>query len=184
MRGLLSGAFFATEAFIPLALTSVHGFTPTQAGLALTLGALGWSAASWFQGRMDRPRPALLVLGAVLITAGVAGIAVGTPFWAWSAIPAWIVAGAGMGLAYGTISVLVLNLSAPADQGTNSAALQISDTLGGALGIGVAGALVTGFGADRLGPGLAAAGVLTVVIALVAVVAAIRVTGDEETRHA
>ncbi|MBC6459564.1 MFS transporter [Actinomadura sp. HBU206391] len=184
MRGLMSGAFFATEAFIPLALTSAHGFTPTQAGVVLTFGALGWSASSWVQGRMDRPHRSLIVLGGVLTAIGVAGIAIGTPVYAWSAVPSWIIAGSGMGLTYGGLSVLVLNLSAPLDQGTNSAALQISDTLGGALGIGLAGALVTGFGADRLGPGLAAAGALTMLIAAVAVVAALRVRDGREALDA
>ncbi|MBC6470553.1 MFS transporter [Actinomadura alba] len=184
MRGLMSGAFFATEAFIPLALTSAHGFTPTQAGVVLTFGALGWSASSWVQGRADRPHRSLIVLGALLTTAGVTGIAIGTPVYAWSAVPAWILAGSGMGLTYGGLSVLVLNLSAPRDQGANSAALQISDTLGGALAIGLAGALVTGFGADRLGPGLASAGALTVFIAVIAVAAAIRVRDGRERRDA
>jgi MFS family permease len=184
MRGLQSAAFFSTEAFIPLALTSVHHFSPTQAGVALTLGALGWSVASWLPGRLDRPRRSLIVLGAVLITVGVSGVAIGTPLYGWFAVPAWIVAGAGMGLAYSSVTVLVLNLSTPADQGANSAALQISDTLGSALGIGVAGALVTGFGVQRLAPGLAAAGAFTIVIALVTVVAALRVPDGREGSHA
>ena len=119
----------------------------------------------------------LVLAGAVLITAGVTGIAAVMPLYGWFGIPAWILAGAGMGLAYSSLSVLMLSLSPPAEQGANSAALQISDTLGGALGIGFAGALVTGFGADRLGMGLAAAGVLTAAIALLAVVAAPRVRG-------
>ncbi|MCW2900842.1 MAG: major facilitator superfamily 1 [Streptosporangiaceae bacterium] len=177
MRGLLSGAFFGTEAFIPLTLTSVHGFTPTEAGVTLTTGALGWSLGSWYQAHTRRRHGSLVILGSVLITAGVIGIAAGTPVYGWSAVPAWVVAGSGMGLAYSSVSVLMLDLSAPADQGTNSAALQISDTLGGALCIGVAGALVTGFGTDRLQLGLAVAGALTAGIAAVAVIASFRVSG-------
>ncbi|HEV7936207.1 MAG TPA: MFS transporter [Actinomadura sp.] len=175
-RGLLAGAFFGTEIFIPLALTSLHGFTPTEAGVTLTLGAIGWSTGSWYQGRTARPHHTLVALGSVLITVGIAGIAVGVPVNGWLAVPAWMVAGAGMGLAYSSLSVLTLNLSAPADQGANSAALQISDTLGAALVIGVAGALVTGFGTARLGLGLAVAGALTTVIAVFAVLTALRVS--------
>ncbi|MGH3390000.1 MAG: MFS transporter [Actinomadura sp.] len=180
VRMCLSGAFFGTEAFIPLALTSVHGFTPTAAGFVLTLGALGWSATAWYQGRTKHSGTALALAGTVLITAGVTGVAAGMPLTGWFGIPAWILAGAGMGLAYSSLSVLMLNLSTPADQGANSAALQIGDTLGGALGIGFAGALVTGLGTDRLELGLAAAGTLTAAIALLAVIAAPRVRG----RHA
>src|SRR5205823_5466001 len=56
-RGLLAGGFNAVEAYVPLALTAVHGYSPAAAGLPLTVGALGWSAASAWQGRYpDVPR--------------------------------------------------------------------------------------------------------------------------------
>jgi MFS family permease len=183
-RGLLAGAFFGTEAFIPLALTSLHGFTPTRAGVTLTIGAIGWSIGSWYQGRARRPHQALVAIGSVLIALGVVGIAAGVPMNGWLAVPAWVVAGGGMGLAYSSLSVLTLNLSTPADQGVNSAALQISDTLGGALVIGAAGTLVTGFGTARLGLGLAVAGALTTVIAVFAVFAALRVSEGRQASPA
>ncbi|MEV4674287.1 MULTISPECIES: MFS transporter [Actinomadura] len=174
VRGLLSGAFVGTDVFIPLALTKLHHFSPTQAGIVLTVGALGWSAAAQIQGRSRRPREFYALLGAVLVTAGIVLAAVALQLSGWLAAPAWIVGGAGMGFAIGSLSVLLLALSPEDEQGVNSSALQISDTLGSSLVVGAAGALVTGFGVDRLGTGLAVAGVLFAAIALLGVVAALR----------
>jgi MFS family permease len=169
MRGLLMGTMAGTETFIPLALVTRHGFTPTAAGVVLTSGALGWSAGSWWQGRFtDASRARFAVLGAVLLTIGVAGITLALYTSGWAAVPAWIVGGAGMGMAFPALSVQVLNLSPLSEQGVNSSALQISDTLGSSLAIGVAGALVNAAG---LGAGLA----WTLVIGLVAATAAHRV---------
>ena len=51
----------------------------------------------------------------------------------------WASAGLGMGLAYPTLSVLTLELSAPSEQGTNSSALQIADALFAAVVLAVSG---------------------------------------------
>ncbi|MEU8118585.1 MFS transporter [Spirillospora sp. NPDC049024] len=174
VRGLLSGAFFGTDVFIPLALTRLHDFSATQAGIVLTVGALGWSAASQIQGRSERPREFYALLGAVLVTVGIVLATVALRFSGWLAAPAWVVGGAGMGFSIGSLSVLLLDLSAEDEQGVNSSALQISDTLGSSLVVGVAGALVTGFGAARLDAGLAVAGALFAAIAAFGVIAALR----------
>ncbi|WP_141579898.1 MFS transporter [Actinomadura sp. WMMA1423] len=174
VRGLLSGAFFGTDVFIPLALTRLHDFSATQAGIVLTVGGLGWSAASQIQGRSERPRESYALIGAVLVTAGIVLATVALQFSGWLAAPAWVVGGAGMGFSIGSLSVLLLDLSAEGEQGVNSSALQISDTLGSSLVVGVAGALVTGFGAARLDTGLAVAGALFAAIAAFGVIAALR----------
>jgi predicted MFS family arabinose efflux permease len=166
MRGLLLGAMSGTEAFIPLALTTRYGFSPATAGIVLTAGALGWSAASWWQGRFPgTPRVRFAVWGAALHALGVAGIVVSLHVSGWLMLPAWIVAGAGIGLAFPALSVQVLHLSAPSEQGANSSAMQISDTLGSSLAIGAAGALVNAAG---LGAGAACTTVVAVVAALAA----------------
>ncbi|MCW2913324.1 MAG: major facilitator superfamily 1 [Actinomycetia bacterium] len=178
MRGLFAIGFFGTEAFVPLALTSLHGFTPTQAGIVLTVGALGWAGASWVQGRSTRSRPFFVILGAALVATGVTATVLTTPIYGWLAAPAWVVAGAGMGFGLSSLSVLVMNQSAPAAQGTNSAAMQISDTIGASLAVGIAGALVTG--SAHLGEGIAAAGALTSLVAIVGVIAAFRVEAPHD----
>ncbi|MEO3823147.1 MFS transporter [Actinomadura sp. B10D3] len=174
VRGLLSGSFFGTDVFIPLALTRLHHFTATQAGIVLTVGALGWSAASQIQARSERSREFYAVLGAVFVAGGIVLASVALQLSGWLTAPAWIIGGAGMGFSIGSLSVLLLDLSPEDEQGVNSSALQISDTLGSSLVVGVAGALVTGFGAARLGTGLAVAGALFAAIAVFGVIAALR----------
>jgi predicted MFS family arabinose efflux permease len=144
-RGLLTGAFFAVEAYLPLTLTAVHGASPALAGLPLTVGALGWAAASALQGRYpDYPRERLLRAGFVVLAAGLAGTTVAAfaavPYWL--VLPAWMAAGAGMGMAMPSTSVRLLELSPPADRGFNSAALQIWDLLMSAACIGFGGVLL------------------------------------------
>ncbi|MQY05493.1 MFS transporter [Actinomadura macrotermitis] len=176
VRGLLSGAFFGTDVFIPLTLTTMHHFSPAQAGVTLTLGALGWSAASQIQGRSRHRSQAFFArLGAVLVAAGIVGVTVALQFSGWAAAPAWILGGAGMGFAISSLSVLLLDGSAESEQGANSAALQIADTLGSSLVVGAAGAVIAGVGTDRLGTGLAAAGLAFAAIAVLGVVAALRI---------
>jgi MFS family permease len=166
MRGLLFGAMGGTEAFIPLALTTRFGFHPTTAGLVLTAGAIGWSAGSWWQGRFPGTSPVrFVVAGAVLHAVGVAGVALSFHVSGWPTLPAWIVAGAGMGTAFPALSVLVLRLSGPDTQGANSSAMQISDTLGSSLAVGIAGALVNAAG---LNTGAACTAVIAIVAALAA----------------
>ncbi|WP_106188173.1 MFS transporter [Umezawaea tangerina] len=147
-RGMLAGSFFATEAFIPLTLTSVHGYSPLASGLPLTLSALGWSTASMWQSRRpDIPRGTLVRWGFVLNATGIAGVTLIAPTWgpAWATAPLWAVAGSGMGLAMSSVSVLVLASSTDADRGFNSSAVQISDMLGSALLVGLGGVVVTTF---------------------------------------
>lgn len=176
-RGLLSAGFFGTEVFIPLGLITLHGFTATEAGAVLTVGALGWSGGSWVQGHSSLPRSVLAVVGATWLTLGVVAVAVVMMAahggaWPWLAGPAWILAGAGMGLALPALTVIVMDASADHEQGANSSGLQIADTLGAAVSAGLAGAIVDR--ASSLRSGITIAEILTIVIALAAVVAATR----------
>jgi MFS family permease len=176
-RGLLSAGFFGTEVFVPLGLISLHGFTATEAGAVLTVGALGWSGGSWVQGHSSLSRPALAVMGATLLTLGVTAVAAVMlathgGAWPWLAAPAWVLSGAGMGLSLPAVNVIVMDASADHEQGANSSALQIADTLGAAVAAGLAGAIVDR--ASSLRGGITIAEILTVLIALAAVVAATR----------
>lgn len=153
MRGMFSGAFFGVNAFIPLALTDVKGFSVSQAGLALTTGALGWSAGSYLQSVRDGDASRRIRLGAACVMAGVLLTALsvlpGSQLLGWAAVPAWIVAGFGMGIGMTTVSVTALKQSPVNEQGANSAALSVTDMLGSALTIGIGGALVNLIGHDQ-----------------------------------
>ena len=145
-RGLLAGAFFGVEAYVPLVLTSVHGFSPAMAGVPLTVGACGWAAASHWQARhVEIPRPALVRFGLAALGVGLAGTALTGPDWglAWLVLPFWLVAGASMGLAYPSISVLGLDYAAPRDRGFVSSALQVADMTTAAATVAVGGVMLT-----------------------------------------
>ncbi len=144
-RGMMAGAFNAAESFVPLVLTAVHGFTPSLAGLPLTIGALGWSGASAWQSRYPHlSRSMLLRVAMVLVAAGIAGIALVAlgSMPSWVAFPAWVCAGTGMGIGMPAISVLVLNESPDAEQGFNSSAIQLAEVLATVALVGLGGVLV------------------------------------------
>lgn len=144
MRGLFAATFFGAETFIPLMLVTRRGLSPTEAGLVLTAGALGWTAGAIVQARpwMRMPRHWMLFTGGTLIGVGqcllVFVVDPGVP--AWLAIPCWVFTALGMGLGMSTTSVLTLRYSAPGEQGRNSSGLQLSDSLGSTVGIGLTGA--------------------------------------------
>ncbi|MGO4858516.1 MFS transporter [Arthrobacter sp. 2MCAF14] len=194
MRGVASAAFFGTEVYVPYLLTERYLFTPAFAGLALTGSAIAWAAASAVQGRMGSRlgnAPAVRI-GSALVLGSVVIVLVTTVFsWpAAVAIAGWLFAGAGMGLMYPRLSVMTLALSKPEDQGFNSSAMSISDSLGGALSLAVTGlvfsALTTTAGS------FAGVFALTSVIAAVGLIIAPRVAArrpsgaeraDDAERH-
>jgi MFS family permease len=143
---LVAFAFFGTEAFVPLAVSTVRGAGIVVGGLALSSAAVTWTIGSWIQARLAPRawRRGLVRGGTVLIAAGIALSAASL----WPALPvatvalAWAVAGLGMGLAYSTLTLLVLETATSGGEGSSSAALQLMFTMGTALGAGAGGALV------------------------------------------
>lgn len=142
-RGLVSFAFFGAEAFVPLALTSLRGWTTTEAGVSLTFAALTWATGAWVQARKSTAwgRRRTIAAGLVLVGLGIAAMTTillpAVP--AVVAPVAWAVAGLGMGLASPTTSLVVLEEAPPGRVGRSTAALQLTDTLGAGLGTGLGG---------------------------------------------
>ena len=172
VRGLLTFAFFGTEAFLPLMLREARGLSPTTAGLALTTGAVTWTAGSWAHERLA-PRltsRAIITTSFALVALGAAGVlaVLVTPIPVEVAYASWAVSGAGIGFGYAAISVLVLRLAPPERTGATGAAMQVLDNLGTALGTGAGGAAVAvavGRGLP-IGTGIAAAIVIAIAGAL------------------
>lgn len=175
-RGLASAAFFGAEVYLPYLLTEQYAFTPTFAGLTLTGAALAWAGASALQGRLgSKLADALAVkIGAALVLVAIvlALVTAALALPAAIAIGGWILAGGGMGLMYPRLSVMTLALSTPDNQGFNSAAMSISDSLGGALALAATGLVFAAFTTTNPFAGVFA---LTAVIAVVGVVIAPRV---------
>lgn len=145
IRGVFAGSFFAAEWFIPLMLVSERGLSSVFAGGALSGAAVGWFLGSWIQGRpsLTITRDRLVVIGATFTTAGLAlSSVVALEAVSWQVIAfTWAIGSFGMGILYGSLGVLVLQLSPSEEQGVNSAALQISDSLGVILATGLGGVI-------------------------------------------
>ena len=69
------------------------------------------------------------------------GVAQGLPVGL--AVVAWAIAGFGIGIAYAPQAVTVLASAKPGEEGSASAAIQLSDAVGIALGTGVAGGIIS-----------------------------------------
>jgi MFS family permease len=172
-RGVLAGAFFGLNAYVPLSLTDTHGWTLTAASIPLVLGSLGWSASAAWQARHpDLPRPRLMQAGLALIAIGIAGMLLVTPAWGlpWLSVPFWICAGVGMGLGFSSVSFLVLAQSPAGTVGFHTSAAQMADQLMVALTVGAGGALLVLLGTPAaalpvLAAALAALAVLGVAVA-------------------
>ena len=157
LRAIAGAVFFGTEAFIPLMLSREYGLSPIWAGAVLMIGALGWSLGSWCQGNTQRPEArsrllrigmSLMLVGVLLLSVAVAVLYEYSPeragmFAIGSALAAWTLTGAGMGLVYPSLSVLMLAWTAPDEVGNNSSALRLADSLGVAGVLAVDGAIFT-----------------------------------------
>jgi hypothetical protein len=173
LRGLLTFAFFTVDTNVALLLVEVRGWSATAAGIALTAATISWTAGSWTQARLSGriPHERFVRVGFPVVAVGIAGLALilvpAVP--AWLAVPIFALGGFGMGLTYAQFALIVLRDVPRESQGETTAALTMSDTLGTALGLSVAGAFVAASfraGAGP-GPGLAAAIVAGSLVAVI-----------------
>jgi len=173
LRGVLTFAFFSGDAYIALLLQTWRATPATLTGLVFTATTVAWSAGAFLQARrIERVGSRrFTALGFGVLAAGalitVPAVVPGVP--PEITIVTWALTGVGMGFAYSALTLVVLRRSAPAEQGSASSALQLSDTLGTALGAGLAGAMTAAgerSGGDGLGWALGAVLALSVLTAL------------------
>ncbi len=146
LRGLMTFAFFGTDAYVSLTLTEQRHASVTLAGIVLTAATICWTAGAWIQARgVARQGPRAMVrIGGAVIALGIAGMIITAHF----AVPiafavlSWAIGGLGMGIGYAPLSLIVLGEAQPGAEGAATASLQLSDTLGVALGTGASGAIV------------------------------------------
>ena len=175
-RGMLTFAFFGTDTYVPLAITAARGRSTAVASLAVTAATLSWTLGAWLQERGARALSSRVLVraGLLIVVVGIAvmGVSLLDSVPVAIAVVAWGIGGLGIGLAYAPITVTVLGLAPVAEQGRASAQLQLSDTLGTALGAGLGGVLVAAGAAEGWEQSTALAGVfiLTGAVGLVAVV--------------
>ncbi len=176
LRGLLSAAFMGVGAFLPLILTVLRHHGPLTAGISLSITGVTWTAGSTLQSRWPG-RPLVLVrAGFTLVTVGL----VATSLMVWVDAPTsfglagWALAGVGIGMTSGTLSVLTMSASDESNQGRNNAGGQMAASMGSAVFLAVAGGVLAGFGEPtRAAFGIISA--LAVGVALVGLLATGRV---------
>jgi MFS family permease len=156
VRGLVAVGFLGCDAFLPLALIELRGFSSAGAGAVITVASLSWSMGAWVQSRLDREdagrgRGRRAMIGLVVILVGLALTALGV-FAAdvpvAVAVVGWAVGGFGIGFAYPSVGALVLAQAPAGEEGRVSAALQLAETVAVAVFTGIGGALIA-VGLDR-----------------------------------
>lgn len=186
-RGVMAGGFFSAQAYVPLMMVEHRGLSPTIAGLSVAGTALGWSAGAVFQARpgLQIARSGLVVRGAVVVAVGVLVTALAAVDTETVTFPAWLaglgllIGGVGMGLSMASNAVLLFDYSPVADRGANSAAIQMSDSLGALTVIGAAGVVYAIWRETWPGTQLfTAIFALSSVVMVVAVIVATRVRRD------
>ncbi|WP_345750028.1 MFS transporter [Microbacterium rhizophilus] len=155
MRGLIAGSLFGAEIYVPYLLIDRFGFSPAFAGLGLTTAAIAWAISAQVSGRHgDRiGNTRIAVLGVVLLLTAAVACAVTALLSLPAIVPIamWAFAGFGMGLMYPRLTVLTLAYSDRANEGFNSSALQISDSVGASATIAIMGLAFTSLAATGAG---------------------------------
>jgi MFS family permease len=146
MMGIATLPFFGAETFLPLLLEDVRGQAPVIAGLSLTAASITWTLGSWLQERRGESwgRRRAVRLGLIMTIIGIGAILTAV----WSQAPAvvaalgWGIGGLGMGIAYPSITLLVLASAPEGQEGAAASSMQISNVLGIVAGTGIGGALI------------------------------------------
>jgi EmrB/QacA subfamily drug resistance transporter len=141
-----SFAIFSISAYMPLFIQGALGKTPVQLGVAMIPLSLAWSAGALLCGQLitrARERPFSL-LGSLLLLVGC-----GTPIAFSTATPlsicSLVLALTGLGMGFVSIGTLLMvqNSLSSSDLGVATSSHQFARTLGGTIGIGASGSLVT-----------------------------------------
>ncbi|MFZ7087052.1 MFS transporter [Curtobacterium sp. RRHDQ10] len=151
IRAVSGAAFLGSEVYLPYLLQEHHGFSPSFAGVTLTIAALSWAFASWVHGRLpERLLTArrTFLTGFALVVVGLlsALLVASTGVSPVVMIVGWFIAGGGMGIVYPRTSMLTLRLSDDADHGFASSALTIADSTGTVIGLAITGIVFAAFG--------------------------------------
>ncbi len=146
--GLLINLGFYGQLFAySLYLQQVRGDSPLIAGLSLLPEAVAVPVAAVLSGRLTSHRGprVTMITGLLLGAAGLLGLIVtaqGTPYWLL--VAPMLAAGSGMALTMPAATTAVMDAAPGSRGGTAAGLINTARQVGGALGVAVAGALVSG----------------------------------------
>lgn len=141
-----SFAVFSLSAYMPLFIQGALGRTPAELGLAMIPLSLGWSGGALLCGQLvtrSREKPFSL-LGSCLLLAG-SGILLTFGPAASLVLCSLVLTVAGLGMGFVSIGTLLMvqNSLSSSDLGVATSSHQFARTMGGTIGIGASGGLVT-----------------------------------------
>ncbi|AYG65500.1 MULTISPECIES: MFS transporter [unclassified Rhizobium] len=149
-----------SDIYIPYFLQTLHGVTPLASGYLVALVALGWTIAAFFSASLSGRQAAIAIIaGCVLETAATASLipllATTTPFdevakFAPAAIAMFLM-GFGVGLGWAHLVTRIIGIASRTEQDKASAAISMTQSLGGAFGAALAGVIVNGAGLTHPG---------------------------------
>lgn len=141
-----SAAIFSLSAFSPMFIQGALGRSPLQLGLVMMFLSFGWSAGALYCGRQSNRwgEKKFALVGSIILIGGcvmAVHFSENTPLWVCSL--AMGLAGVGMGFTSIATLLVVQNSVPETDLGVATSSHQFTRTLGGTVGIGICGSLVT-----------------------------------------
>ena len=141
-----SFAIFSLFAYAPILLQGALSQTPLQVGYAMLSLSLGWSIGSLLAGRKMNwiGQKRAVLIGTVLLVIGT-GMTLGFSRTTdiTECFVAFLVVGLGMGFVSLTTLLVVQDSVEPANLGVATSFHQFSRTMGGTIGVGLCGGIVT-----------------------------------------
>ncbi len=141
-----SFSMFSLFGYAPLFLQGALGHTPLQVGMAMLSLSLGWSVGSLILGRVMHltTQKTAALAGGILLATGT-GLTLGftTSTTMMHSFLVFQVVGFGMGFVVLATLLKVQNSLESSDLGVATSSHQFARTLGGTLGVGISGGLVT-----------------------------------------
>lgn len=150
---LSSFAIFSLIAYAPLFIQGALGKNPLQVGMAMLFLSLGWSVSPLLLSQVLHKigNKAAVGLGALLMVAGsILTLRFGPATSMGECFLAFSIVGWGMGFVSFCTLLEVQGSLRPEDLGVATSSQQFSRTLGGTIGVGIGGGLLTARLMDRL----------------------------------
>ena len=146
--GFLAGfCFFGVLAYVPLFVQNIQGGSAADVGLVITPLAIGWSGASIIVGnRLHRTGEKKIVRYGILAMLLGFGMAFFLQYDApvWYVIACMLVIGVGMGMQTPALLLIVQNSLSASVIGVATSTHMLIRTMGGAVGVSLMGAVLTG----------------------------------------
>jgi len=155
-RGMLALAFLSAFALTPLALKELRGESLAFSGAVLAVPSVSWTAAAFLHSRWHERVSTRVAMG-IGCTATTVGLALTWSVLGWGLpmpflFAGWLVAGAGMGLAFNASAVFTMASATLGREGRAASGLQLAEPLGAAIGTGISGIVLSAL-ADDSAPG-------------------------------